>query len=154
MLRGELAPSPGGHPDHDRHRELTVGHVPQGRSGVHDLIQTEQAEVDCHDFDDRPQTAQCGADADTDEAELGDRGVADAVRPELLEHSFRHRVRPAVAADVLAEQHHPIVGPHRIGDGVVHRGAVVGFHETTPVPAGVITSRVRVSMLSSVPASA
>jgi hypothetical protein len=70
VLSRELAAGSGRHPDHERHAELTARHVPQGRRGVHDLIEREQAEVDRHHLDDRPHTAESCTDPGTDETEL------------------------------------------------------------------------------------
>ena len=103
MLGGKLAARTGGHPDDDRDGELSVGHMPHRRGGIHDLIQREQAEVHRHHFDDGPQSVECGTHADADEAEFRDGGIADALGPELLEHPLGHRIGSAVPADILAE---------------------------------------------------
>ena len=97
-------PAAGGHADHQRHRELPARHVRDRGRVVHDLVEREQAEVAGHDLDDRPQAGHRRADAGADEAVLGQRRVADALRAELLEQALGHGVAAAVLADVLA--HH------------------------------------------------
>lgn len=67
VLSGELTPSTRRHAHHERNRELTSRHMMQRRGGIDDLIEGQQAEVDRHNFDDRSQAAQGGADSDTDE---------------------------------------------------------------------------------------
>ena len=49
-----------------------------------DLIDRDEREVPGHELDDRPQADHRGADADADEAALGDRRVDDALLAELL----------------------------------------------------------------------
>ncbi len=70
MLGGQLSAGPGGHPDDERNRELSAGHMAQRRSGIDDLIEGQQAEVHRHDFHDRAETAQRGADTDADKTQL------------------------------------------------------------------------------------
>ena len=70
MLGGQLPTRPGGHPDDERNRELSAGHMAQRRSGIHNLIEGQQAEVHRHDFHDRAESAQRRADPDADKAQL------------------------------------------------------------------------------------
>ena len=70
MLRGELAARAGRHADHERHVELTAGHVQQRRRVVHDLVEREEAEVDRHEFDHGPQPGHGRADTSADEERL------------------------------------------------------------------------------------
>ena len=50
---------------------------------------------------------QRSADGGADDAELGDRGVADALLAEAVDEVAGDAERAAVHADVLAEQEHP-----------------------------------------------
>ena len=70
MLRGQLPTGPCGHPNNERHVELPAGHVEQRGGSIHQLIERQQAEVDCHDFDDRTEPSECGTDAGADEPRL------------------------------------------------------------------------------------
>src|SRR6056297_1194178 len=45
MLRGELLARAGGHPDDERHGELSGRHVPDRGRGVHDLVEGEKREI-------------------------------------------------------------------------------------------------------------
>ena len=111
MLRRELSSATGGHADDERNAELAARHVAQRGGIVDDLIQGEQAEVDRHHLHDRPHAADGCADARTDEGRLGERRVAHALRPELLEQSFAARVRAAVAAHILTHEEDTRIAP-------------------------------------------
>ena len=84
VLCRELAAPARRHAHDERHAELAVGHVPHRGGVVDDLVEREQAEVDGHDLDDRPHAAERRADAGADEPGLAQRGVADALGPELV----------------------------------------------------------------------
>ena len=114
MLRGELAPGSGGHPDHQRNVELSARHVLQRRRVVEDLVECEQAEVDGHDLDDRPHAAQRGADPGADERRLRQRRVAHALGAELLEQPLAHREAAAVPTDILAHEEDAVIASERI----------------------------------------
>jgi len=103
VLGGELSSCPGGHPDHERHGELAAGHVEQRGGVVDELVEREQGEVHRHDLDDRVHPSERRAYPRAGEAGLGEGGVADAVRPELLEQPARDPEAPAIAPDVLAD---------------------------------------------------
>ena len=104
MLGRELASGAGGHSDHQWNVELAARHVKHRRGVVHDLVERQQAEVDGHDFDDRPHAAHRRADSSADEGRLRQRRVADALGAELLEQSLAHREAAAVSADIFAHQ--------------------------------------------------
>ena len=70
VLRCELPPGTGGHPDHDWHRELSARHVSKSGRGVDNLVECQQAEVDGHDLDDRAEPSEGCADACPNEARL------------------------------------------------------------------------------------
>ena len=149
VLGAELAPGPGGHPDHDRHVELAARHVEQGRRVVHDLVEGKQAEVHRHDLDDGSHPAEGGADAGTDEAGLRQGRVPDALGPELLEQAQAHCVAAAVAPDVLTHEEDAFVALEglrqrpaqrlAVGDGAHgarFREGALGDHEPLQVLDG------------------
>src|SRR5581483_11872907 len=87
--------------DH-RYARLPAEHEAVLRGLMHELVHREAREVDVHELDDRPQAGERRADRRPDDAELADRRLADAGRPEGVEQSRRHLERPAVLGDVLA----------------------------------------------------
>ena len=125
MLRGELAPAAGGHPDHDRHGELPAGHVRDRGGAVHDLVQGEQREVDGHDLDDPPHPTEGRTDPGADEGELRQRRVADPLRAELSEQPAGDGVRAPVLSDVLPHQKHALVPQQCLPQCLAH-GVAIG----------------------------
>ena len=91
-----------------------------------------------------------GADAGADEGRLGERGVTDPLRPELLEQPEAHREAAAVTADVLTHEEHAVVPLQRVPEGRSHRLPVGRLHGATSL----CTKRVRSSTGSNEPASA
>src|SRR5919197_1253836 len=70
------------------------------------------------------QAEHGGADADADEALLGDRRVADPLRAELLEQAGGDLVGAFEDADLLAHQEDVLVALQLLAEGVVERLAV------------------------------
>ena len=70
------------------------------RQAERDLIESEQAEVHGHDLDDRTHARDRRPDPGSHERRLGERGVADALRSELVEESTADAEASAVAPDV------------------------------------------------------
>jgi len=138
MLRRELPARTGGHPDHQRHRELAGRHVPQGGGIVDDLVEGQEREVDRHDLHDRPEAGHGRADARAQEGVFRERSVADAIGAELLEQALAAGVGAAVATHVFAHQKHTRVGVERFtharADGLAigHRPVSVGCRELSP----------------------
>jgi hypothetical protein len=68
---------------------------------------------------------ESGSHGDARDRLLGDRRVANAPLPELLEHALRDLVGALVLGDLLAEQEDVGVAPHlflhRGVEGVAHR---------------------------------
>ncbi len=128
MLCRELPSCPGGHADHQRHRELSAGHVGDGRSVVEYLVQGEQAEVDRHDLHDRSHAGESRSDAGTDERGLGKRCVTDAFWSELGEQAQTHGVGTAVTADVLTHQEDARIALHGVAYGRAHCLAIGAVH--------------------------
>ena len=76
---------------------------------VDDLIEGEQREVDRHQLHHRSQARHRRADPHADDRVLGDRRVAHAALPELLEQAVGDLEGAAEDADVLAHEEHPLV---------------------------------------------
>src|SRR6201999_474353 len=76
------------------------------------LVHRDEEEVQRHHLDDRALPHHRRADARPEEALLGDRRVADPVRPEFVEQPGGHLVGAVEEADLLAH----------------HEDAVVAFH--------------------------
>ena len=101
VLRGE-ARAGARHREHrDRQRRAAAEHEAHLRHLVGDFVHALAEEVHEHDVDDRPQTRRGRADAETDDAFLGNRRVDDAVAAELLEQTAVVTVDAAGLADVF-----------------------------------------------------
>ena len=117
----ELVAAAARHPDHHWHLRLAVEHVWDRGGVVDDLVQREEAEVDGHQLDDRPQAVHRRPDAGADDRVLGDRGVADAPLAELLQQAFGHLEGAFEDADVLAHHEDGLVGAHLLEHRVAQR---------------------------------
>ena len=106
--------------DRQRHLQLPARHVAVLRRLVDDLLERDRQEVLVHDLDDGAHALHRRADPGADDRHLGDRGVADALRAELLEEPLRDAHRAAHLGDVLAHQEDVLVGAHRLGERVAH----------------------------------
>ena len=124
MLRRELPSCARRHPDDERHVALAAGHVQQRCGVVEDLVQREQAEVDRHDLDDGPHSAERCPDACSSKSVLRQRRIANAVGAELLQQSEADTVRTAIRADVLTHQKDPLVVQQCLADRSTHGLAV------------------------------
>ena len=110
MLGRHLPTGSRRHPDHERHAHLAPAHVPQKRRVVHDLVEREQAEVDGHHLDDRPQARDRRPDAGANERRLRERRIANPFLAKLREQPLAAGVGAAVPAHVLPHQEHAVVG--------------------------------------------
>ena len=100
---------------------------------VDDLIERQQAEVDGHDFDHRPESEHRRADGRADEALFGDGRVHDAVGAELLQQTGGNLVRALEPADLFAEQDDQRIAAHFFGERVVQGLAIGDYtHGTWP----------------------
>jgi hypothetical protein len=86
---------------------------------VDDLVEGQEREVERHHLGDRPQPDERGADCDACDRLLGDRRVAHAPLPELLDHPLGDLVGALVLADLLAEEEDGRVAPHLLLHGLV-----------------------------------
>ncbi len=115
VLGGQLPARAGGHADDERHRTLPSRHVAERGGVVDDLIERQQAEVDRHDFDDRPQAAERRADPGADECGLGQaacRGCAPRRIPQAATWSPHSSHRSG---------RHPRPSERRAGRCAAHR---------------------------------
>src|SRR4029453_13003864 len=104
-------------PHHHRHADRPAEHeVDLGRL-VDQLVHGVGGEVGELQLGHRPHAAQGGADGRAHDRLLGDRGVADPLLPEAVQHPGGHPERAPVDADVLARHADPLVGLHGLGQG-------------------------------------
>jgi hypothetical protein len=106
--------------DREGHLDLAARHVPVLGGLADDLLHRQGREVLVHDLDDRAHAGDRGPDARADDGHLGDRRIAHALGPELLEHPLRHAHRAAHLGDVLAHDEDVVVPPHRGRQGVAN----------------------------------
>ena len=95
--------------------QLAAGHEVGLRRLVHELIERKRQEVDEHDLDHWAQPRLGGADGDAGDGGFRDRRRANALRSEFLGEPGRRAPRAALR-DVLTEDEHALVGPHRLGE--------------------------------------
>ena len=123
-------------------------HVAQLGGVVGELVQTQPEEVHEHDLGHRPQAAEGRTDGRAHDGLLGDGRVADPVGAVLGGEALGHAEDPVVG-DVLAEQHHPVVGRQglveRQGDGGAdaHLHRPVGHRPLTAALAVPVLHRLR-----------
>ena len=103
-------------PEHERERDLAVGHVAGLGDLVRDHVPGDREEVAEHQLGDRAQAGHRGAHRRADDRLLADRRVADALGPELGEQPLGELEHAAGGADVLADEHHGRVALHLLGD--------------------------------------
>src|SRR3546814_3943624 len=104
MLRGDPRRGAVGPPKDDRAAHLAAGHVEGLGGGVDELVHRLHGEIEGHELDDRPQTAEGGTDAKPGEAVLGNRGVDHAPLAEFVEQTLADLVRTLILRDLLAHQ--------------------------------------------------
>jgi hypothetical protein len=83
---------------------LPARHVEHLRGVVEDLVRGDEAERPAHELDDRAQSVIAAPIAMPGESGLGDRGVDDALRAELVEHALADLVRAVVLGDFLTDE--------------------------------------------------
>ena len=109
MLRGELVAGAVGRADDQWAAHLAAEHGSDLGCVIDDLVHRDEQEVEGHDLDHRALAEHRGADAGADEALLGDRGVAHAVGPELVEQTGGDLVGAVEDADLLAHHEDALV---------------------------------------------
>ena len=103
-----------GHAQHHRRGEAVVG-APAHRPAIVDLLGRRLGIFAELDFRDRHQPGQRHADRAADDPFLVERGVEHPLAPELVLQAERHRMDPALGADVLAEHQHRADWPRAPG---------------------------------------
>ena len=109
MLCGELVAGAVGRSDDQWAAHLAAEHRADLGRVVDDLVHRDEQEVQRHDLHDRALAEHRGADAGAHEALLGDRGVAHAVGPELVEQTRGDLVGAVEDADLLAHHEDALV---------------------------------------------
>jgi hypothetical protein len=95
-------PAPLGHTDHHRHFALPARHQAQlGR-----LV------ADKHDLGHRAHANQSGSGGGSGDGVLGNGGVSNPLRSELVEQGSGHAKGTTVYPDVLAQQEHTLITQH------------------------------------------
>src|SRR5699024_7065843 len=107
-----------GHPDDHRDAFLAQGAVVQLRDLGDDLVVGREDEGVELDLDDRAVAADGHADRGADDAGLGQRGIDDSLRTEVLLQTFGDAEDTAELADVLADEDDLRVVLH----GLAHSG--------------------------------
>ena len=126
-----IAASRGGH-QHHWHLQVAAGEVDVLGHQVVDRIEADAEEVDEHQFHQGAHSVLRGPDGGTDEGSLGDRCVADALSPELVQQPAGVAIDAAEGGDVLAHDEDTRVDAHLLRGGLGHGAcdgqfSLVGF---------------------------
>ena len=124
--------------EHDGATELATAHLQHLAGVVDDLVAGEDGEVPGHELDDRTEAIHGGTDGDGAEAELADRSVDHAVRPELIEHAFGRLIGAIVFSHFFAQEEHPVVPAHFFAHGLTD-----GLAELNRTHAALVESEFR-----------
>ena len=101
-------------PDDHRHLGLAAEHVAQLGRLVDDRLHRQADEVDVHDLGDRSGAGRGRADGDGGDDLLGDRRVAHARRPELLDQPLVTPKMPPPPQTAMSSPMTKTVGSRRI----------------------------------------
>ncbi len=145
VLRAEPEPAAVRRAQHERQRDLAVGHVAGLRDLVRDHVPGHREEVAEHELGDRAQAGHRGAHDRPDDCLLADRRVADALRPEPVEESLRELEDPARRAHVLADEDDVRVALHLLGNRRGNRRAIRQLRHAEPPSAQTCVSMVAAS---------
>ena len=108
--------------DHHRHAEVAVRAVPDPGGLAHDLVERGMDEVGELNLGYRQEPVQRHPDRHADDPGLGERRVEHPLFAELIHPAGADPEHPAAGADVLTEQHDPVVVGHLVVQGVADRG--------------------------------
>ena len=121
VLRADARGNAVGAAEDDRRVHLAARHVELLGGRVDDLVDRLHGEIPGHEFDDRAQAGEGGADADAGKAMLGDGRVDDALRPDFLQEVLRDLVGALVLGDLLAHDEDVAIAAHFLGHRLVQR---------------------------------
>ena len=124
MLSGELVAGAVGRADDQWAAHLAAEHGSDLGCVIDDLVHRDEQEIEGHDLDHRALAEHRGADARADEPLLGDRGVAHAVGPELVEQAGGDLVGAAEDADLLAHDEDALIARELLAQRQADRLAV------------------------------
>ena len=116
VLRAETQPAAVRRLDHQRERDLPVGHIPRLGDLVGDQIPAHAEEIREHDLGDRAQPGHRRAHRGADDRLLRDRRVPHAIGAEAFRQPDRRLEDAARRGDVFAEQHDGRIAFHLLGD--------------------------------------
>ena len=132
VLRPETQARAVGGMQHERQRDLAVGHVPGLGDLVGDHVPGHREEVAEHQLGDRPQPGHRRAHGRANDGLLADRRVADALAAEPAEQALGQLEHAAGRPDVLADEHHARVAVHLLRDRRGECGSVRQFRHDEP----------------------
>ena len=140
VLGRELIARPVGRADDHRALHQAAEHVVDLGGVVDDLVHGHQDEVERHDLHDRALAEHGGPDRGAHEAFLGDRRVADAIGPPLLQQPGGDLVGAVEDADLLAHEKDGVVAlellaqrhPERLAVGHPRRARRLGSRRSEP----------------------
>jgi hypothetical protein len=124
MLRCELVAGAVGRSDDQWAAHLATEHGADLGCVIDDLVHRDEQEVEGHDLDHRALAEHRGADPRADKALLGDRAVAHAVGPELVEQAGGDLVGAAEDADLLAHDEDALIARELLAQRQADRLAV------------------------------
>ena len=121
MLGGGAAAGADHRPDDQRGRRLAAEHIAELGGLVEDLVETDAEKIAEHQLGDRPQAGDRGAGGGAHDRGFGDRRVDHPVLAERLLQPPGGTEHAAQDADVLAQQHDPLVLGHQVVEGLANR---------------------------------
>jgi hypothetical protein len=121
--------------DHEGEAHLTAGHVTALGDLVRDDVPANGEKVGEHDLGDDRHPGHGRPHRRPQDRLLGDRGVPDALGPELVDQADRGLEHATGCGDVLAQHHQGRVASHLLGDAVGHGVPVAQFRHAEPPSA-------------------
>ena len=104
--------------------QVTSRHVERLSSGVDDVVNSLQREIERHELDDRAQAVETSADGNSGESSLTNWSVPDALRTVAVPHTLRHLIGTIVLGDFFADEEDVGVAldfvAHGAVDGLAH----------------------------------
>src|SRR5438445_13337013 len=125
LVRGRSRPA-----NHDRHTDLSSGHVADLRRVVHNLIHREDREVKGHHLDHGTKSGHGGADGQAGKSQFGDRRIDDAPGAELFQEALADLEGALIIGNILADQKDLLVTLHLFPQSLVERFPIGKGHCT------------------------